>query len=69
MVQSMGGTLPRLYLVGCEPQVLETDELGLSEAVQLAVPLAAELVRSFTRAILNGTESEFLKNSGSPVAP
>jgi hydrogenase maturation protease len=68
MVQSMGGTLPRLYLVGCEPQVLETDELGLSEAVRLAVPLAAELVHSFTQAVLSGAESEFLKDSRNPAA-
>ena len=35
-----------LYLVGCEPAVLETDELGLSPAVQAAVPQAANAVQA-----------------------
>jgi hydrogenase maturation protease len=40
---------PRLYLVGCEPAVLERDEsaVRLSPAVAAAVPCAAEMVRSY----------------------
>lgn len=33
MVRSLGGETQQLYLVGCEPAVLETEELGLSALV------------------------------------
>ena len=48
MVQSMGGQPGRLYLVGCEPAVLETENgtIGLSEIVQIAVPPAIQMIRS-----------------------
>ncbi|MDB6123267.1 MAG: hydrogenase maturation protease [Pedosphaera sp.] len=48
MVRSLGGGLGRLYLVGCEPAVLETEngEMGLSAVVQAAVPRAIEMIRS-----------------------
>jgi hydrogenase maturation protease len=55
MAQSLGGVKGKLYLVGCEPAVLECDqgEMGLSPAVQRAVPEAigmiASLVRDFGR--------------------
>jgi hydrogenase maturation protease len=47
LVRQMGGRLPRLRLVGCEPATLESagDEIvNLSEPVRLAVPSAVELV-------------------------
>ncbi|MDB6110882.1 MAG: hybD [Pedosphaera sp.] len=48
MVQSFGGQHGRLYLVGCEPAVLETEngEIGLSATVQAAVPKAIEMIES-----------------------
>jgi hydrogenase maturation protease len=48
MVRSLGGQHGRLYLVGCEPAVLETEngELGLSATVQAAVPKAIEMIQS-----------------------
>src|SRR5260221_13689653 len=55
MVSSFGGQAQRLYLVGCEPAVLETEELGLSAVVQAALPRAVELVESLVRALRNGT--------------
>ena len=47
LVQSLGGQITRLYLVGCEPAVLETEDgkLGLSEPVQTAVTEAVEMVQ------------------------
>jgi hydrogenase maturation protease len=60
MVETLGGTLPRLYLIGCEPAVLETEELGLSEPVQAAVPVGAKMARNFVQALLAGTEAEFI---------
>lgn len=47
LVRAMGGRLPRLVLVGCEPAELGTDEdgaLGLSRPVAAAVERAVELV-------------------------
>jgi len=49
MARSVGGQAPRLYLVGCEPAVLEVEELGLSPAVRAAVPQAVEMVSSLVR--------------------
>ena len=46
LVRSLGGELGRLYLVGCEPGMLEADELGLSEPVQAAIPRAIEMIRA-----------------------
>ncbi|EEF63105.1 hydrogenase maturation protease [Pedosphaera parvula] len=47
MVSSLGGWSGRLYIVGCEPAVLETEdgEIGLSTRVQAAVPKAIEMIR------------------------
>ena len=38
LIQALGGRTGKLYLVGCEPGVLETDEIGLSPSVRAAVP-------------------------------
>ncbi|MDB6017376.1 MAG: hydrogenase maturation protease [Pedosphaera sp.] len=48
MVRSLGGRPARLFLVGCEPAVLETEngEIGLSEKVQAAVPRAVAMIES-----------------------
>jgi hydrogenase maturation protease len=63
MVESLGGAMERLYLVGCEPAVLETDELGLSPVVTAAVPQAVEMIKAFVKALLSGTLEEFLHES------
>ncbi len=55
MVQSLGGTMPRLYLVGCEPDVLESDDLGLSPPVRAAVPQAGEMIVSLVSAMRHGS--------------
>lgn len=54
MVKSMGGTARRLYLVGCEPSVLEPEEgqMGLSEIVQAAVPRAVTRIESLLADLL-----------------
>jgi hydrogenase maturation protease len=48
LVQSLGGKIERLYLVGCEPAALETEdgEIGLSEPVRAALPQAVEMIRT-----------------------
>lgn len=47
LTQSLGGQIPRLYLVACEPAVLETEDgrIGLSESVEAAVPEAVQMIR------------------------
>jgi hydrogenase maturation protease len=47
LTQSLGGRFERLYLVACEPAVLETQDgrIELSELVQAAVPEAVRMIR------------------------
>jgi hydrogenase maturation protease len=56
MVRSLGGRTGRLFLVGCEPSVLECEEgrMGLSERVRAAVPQAIEMVESLIHDLLDG---------------
>jgi hydrogenase maturation protease len=56
-VQSLGGQISSLYLVGCEPALLETDDgqMGLSEPVRGAVPGAVEMIRRLTRELVEKT--------------
>lgn len=48
MAQSFRGIPAKVYLVGCEPAVLESDdgEMGLSEKVRAAVPQALAMIES-----------------------
>jgi hydrogenase maturation protease len=54
MVRSMGGVARGLYLVGCEPAVLESDDgsMELSESVRAAVPHAVLLIQDLIRDLL-----------------
>ena len=58
MAVSLGGQIGRLYLVGCEPAVLECEEgkMGLSAPVAAAVPQAVEMIQSLVSGILNERE-------------
>ncbi len=47
MVRAAGGNLEKVYLLACEPAVLETDDFGLSPPVQAALPHAVELIERF----------------------
>ena len=48
IVKMMGGEFRRIILVGCEPETFGPEEglMGLSEAVQGAVPAAVKIVES-----------------------
>jgi hydrogenase maturation protease len=61
LIHSLGGQPGRLYLVGCEPAVLETEEgaMGLSEKVQAAVAPAIEMIETLIHQIL--------EEAGNPV--
>ena len=51
LVRSLGGEIADLYLVGCEPAVLETEDgqIGLSEPVQAAVSQAVDMIRTLVK--------------------
>jgi hydrogenase maturation protease len=59
LVRSLGGEPRGLYLVGCEPAVLEPEEgeMGLSETVQAAVPPAIELIEKLIQDLVGRTEN------------
>jgi hydrogenase maturation protease len=48
MAQSLGGIQAKLYVIGCEPAVLENDlgEIGLSLEVEEAIPQALAMIES-----------------------
>lgn len=54
MVKSMGGEFKRIFLVGCEPAPLESEDghMGLSEPVEAAVDEAVKVVESLVSTIL-----------------
>jgi hydrogenase maturation protease len=54
LVRSFGGSIGKIYLVGCEPATLETgeDRLGLSATVKAAVPRAIEVIQSLLTDLL-----------------
>ena len=43
-LQTLGGTLPPTFVVGCQPASVE-EGIGLSPPVEAAVPIAADAVR------------------------
>lgn len=55
LVRSLGGELGRIFVVGCEPAVLETQDgyIGLSDVVRTAVPAAIEMIQSLAERILH----------------
>jgi hydrogenase maturation protease len=59
MVSSLGGHPGRLYLIGCEPGILEADagRLGLSAPVEAAVPHAIEMLRTLLHELLNDNQT------------
>ncbi|HTL17383.1 MAG TPA: hydrogenase maturation protease [Patescibacteria group bacterium] len=54
MAESLGGVRALAYLVACEPSTLESPdgELGLTPAVQAAVPKAVEMIESLVNSLL-----------------
>jgi hydrogenase maturation protease len=65
MVKSMGGTPRGIYLVGCEPAVLETEEgeMGLSEKVQAAVPYAIEVIENLVRDLIRKNQPSLVETT------
>jgi hydrogenase maturation protease len=57
MAQAFGGRPNHVFLVGCEPAVLDSPEggIGLSRAVEGAVPQAVAMVRKLVDQLREGT--------------
>jgi hydrogenase maturation protease len=56
LAKSMGGTLKRIFLVGCEPATFgpEEGQMGLSQPVEAAVERAVGLTESLVKRVLDG---------------
>lgn len=56
MVKGMGGEFKQIFLVGCEPTPLESEEgeMGLSAPVEAAVDEAISMIESLVTKILEG---------------
>jgi len=56
LVRSLGGTPPRTFVVGCEPQTLggEEGQMGLSAPVEAVVDNAVRLIESLVDKVLAG---------------
>ncbi len=57
LLRSLGGQPGKLYLVGCEPSVLETDDgaMGLSAPVQGAIPQAIQMIEELLHDLFSET--------------
>ena len=64
LVRSLGGSPRQIYLVGCEPAVLETEELGLSKKVKAAMPVALEMIRELIARLRHEHEDTHTKGPG-----
>jgi hydrogenase maturation protease len=55
MLRTSGTSPGRLYLIGCEPAILEREDgqIGLSESVEASVPQAIEMIKSLVNDLLN----------------
>jgi hydrogenase maturation protease len=55
MLRTFGSSPGRLYLVGCEPAILEVEDgqIGLSEIVEASIPRAIELIKSLVNDLLS----------------
>lgn len=69
MAAALGGVRARLYLVGCEPAVLELEDgqIGLSAPVRQAVPKAVEYIEELVAPFHLSNSQQSTSNAG--VAP
>jgi hydrogenase maturation protease len=63
IVRSMGGTMPRALIVGCEPEDL-SERMGLGACVQNAVEPAMQMIREIVARELKGVPHEASKEVG-----
>lgn len=69
MVESLGGQTGRLYLIGCEPGVLESEDghIGLSAPVAGAVARAIDLVERVVADLIYGRKPAYSSQSLRPA--
>jgi hydrogenase maturation protease len=65
MLRTFGTRPGRLYLAGCEPGVLETEEIGLSEPVRAAIPQTVAMIESLIGDLLRENGAAGSDSSGS----
>ena len=66
LVASMGGTLPRLILIGCEPAPVDEMDMqtGLSDAVLAAIPQAIEIIKDLAAKLSAADQHEKMPSAG-----
>jgi len=64
MLRTFENSPGKLYLIGCEPEILEVEDgqFGLSATVEMAVPRAIELIKSLVNDLLNGNPAAESRN-------
>jgi hydrogenase maturation protease len=69
MAQSLGEISGQLFLVGCEPAVLESDEIGLSAEVSAAIPHAIEMIESLVKNLLESKSQKQKLQTNAGLVP
>jgi hydrogenase maturation protease len=69
LARSLGGTIDRVLLVGCEPQPLAPEDMRMemSEAVQAAVEEAVRMIESLVTQILASGSLQPRQHGGQPL--
>lgn len=65
-VEALGGSLPRTFVIGCEPETTE-ESIGLSETVACAVGEAAAVVRALLDGELANAEAASSRVTGKEI--
>ncbi len=65
MLQTAESSAGKLYLVGCEPAILEIEDgtIGLSKIVEASIPRAIELIRSLVNDLLSEYQTMEVKTT------
>jgi hydrogenase maturation protease len=65
LLRTLGRSPGKLYLIGCEPAILETEDgqIGLSEIVEASIPRAIELIRSLVNDLLSTNQTMEVKTT------
>jgi hydrogenase maturation protease len=69
MAQSLGEISGQLFLVGCEPAILESDEIGLSAEVSAAIPHAIEMIESLVTNLLEAKSQKQKQQTNAGLVP
>jgi len=63
LVHHMGADVRRLYVVGCEPAILDAEEIGLSDLVSAAIPGAVAIVETLVHDLLENEPANTIHQS------